>query len=638
MNRIIDRKKFVFAIVVLFAVMAIAPGFVSSETEDMQHNYNEKTITFNQKFSSPEIVERNQDIFVELKEADSFTTMQGGPKLPAYTKTFEFAFGAEISNIEFELSEITSVTLSKKIEPSISFQQKNDNYITYEQNKNHLIYNNNNLYPSNWYTCSKGTGINQNGDHVLYLSIHVYPVRYNPVENLMQTIDSIDISIIYEEKEIEAVNCNLYDLVVITPLEFKDNLIPLVEHKNRHDLKTKLVTLDYIYETFSGRDEAEQIKYFVKYALDEWGIEYVLLIGDVTKLPIRTTYSHFWTERNGTVLSDLYYADIYDEDYKFCTWDFNENDMFGEVDYSGSFHNIDDIQLGNIDNVDLYPDVKIGRIPCTNKNELDIVINKIITYENKTYNNIWFKKIVLAGGDTFPLGRFGTPFVYEGEITNTKVSQELPDFEHIKLWATKRNLNAVTFNRAINKGAGFVTYAGHGFEFGWGTYRPNAIREKIGITQPLYYTPFVDLLKNKERLPIIFFDACLTATLDFTFEDFIHYDAWSVFEILTLLPTISKDMMLPTFAWVFLKKENGGAIATIGATRSAYTMVDTDGVHAGAGYLDVHFFKAYEEGITLGQMFVQAKNDYINNVGTDFFTIEEFVLLGDPSLMVGGYP
>jgi len=36
-------------------------------------------------------------------------------------------------------------------------------------------------------------------------------------------------------------------------------------------------------------------------------------------------------------------------------------------------------------------------------------------------------------------------------------------------------------------------------------------------------------------------------------------------------------------------------------------------------------------------MMTGAQNDYINNVGPDYFTIEEFILLGDPSLMVGGF-
>ena len=61
-------------------------------------------------------------------------------------------------------------------------------------------------------------------------------------------------------------------------------------------------------------------------------------------------------------------------------------------------------------------------------------------------------------------------------------------------------------------------------------------------------------------------------------------------------------------------------------------------VYGGAGLLSVNFFRAYEEGITVSQMLTQSQNDYINEAWKDFFTIEEFILLGDPSLRVGGFP
>ena len=67
------------------------------------------------------------------------------------------------------------------------------------------------------------------------------------------------------------------------------------------------------------------------------------------------------------------------------------------------------------------------------------------------------------------------PFVYEGEITNTKVAQNLPGFDTTFLWTSTHTLHPWSFNRAINKGAGFVSYSGHGFEHGWGTYRPNSL-------------------------------------------------------------------------------------------------------------------------------------------------------------------
>jgi hypothetical protein len=153
-----------------------------------------------------------------------------------------------------------------------------------------------------------------------------------------------------------------------------------------------------------------------------------------------------------------------------------------------------------------------------------------------------------------------------------------------------------------------------------------------------YFTPYITGLKNGNKLPIIFFDACLTAKLDFNFTDLQNYFPGTV-HLLTRIFKLSEDptVFYPCFAGILLTKEDGGAIATIGSTRTAYTWVDTNGVYGGAGYLDVHFFDSYTEGVTAGEMLTGAQNTYIHNVGPDYFTIEEFILLGDPSLMVGGY-
>jgi hypothetical protein len=68
-------------------------------------------------------------------------------------------------------------------------------------------------------------------------------------------------------------------------------------------------------------------------------------------------------------------------------------------------------------------------------------------------------------------------------------------------------------------------------------------------------------------------------------------------------------------------------------------MVNAEGVHGGAGFLNVHFFKAYEPGIMVSHMLVSSQNDYINErEWPDCITLEEFILLGDPSLKIGGYP
>jgi hypothetical protein len=37
-------------------------------------------------------------------------------------------------------------------------------------------------------------------------------------------------------------------------------------------------------------------------------------------------------------------------------------------------------------------------------------------------------------------------------------------------------------------------------------------------------------------------------------------------------------------------------------------------------------------------MMTQMQNGYITDVHDDEFTVEEFMLLGDPTLKIGGYP
>ena len=97
--------------------------------------------------------------------------------------------------------------------------------------------------------------------------------------------------------------------------------------------------------------------------------------------------------------------------------------------------------------------------------------------------------------------------------------------------------------------------------------------------------------------------------------------------------TEDDEKLYPCFAWSWIIKENAGAIATVGATRTAF-----GGFDSGAGKLSLEFFSSYATSDTAGEMMTQAQFGYITDVPYDLFTVEEFVLLGDPSLKIGGYP
>ena len=107
-----------------------------------------------------------------------------------------------------------------------------------------------------------------------------------------------------------------------------------------------------------------------------------------------------------------------------------------------------------------------------------------------------------------------------------------------------------------------------------------------------------------------------------------------------------------SWSWWLTRKVDGGAIATIGSTGLGYGAIgdyNDDGIPDSkqfyGGFIDSEFFRVYaQEGYdTLGVLHGTALTNYIQQFPPmedeiDAKTVEEWVLLGDPSLKVGGYP
>ena len=154
-------------------------------------------------------------------------------------------------------------------------------------------------------------------------------------------------------------NCQIFDLLIITPAQFEKELESFVEHKRNVGISTIITTLDDVYDEmyWHGRDEPEKIKYFIKSAIEEWGTKYVLLVGGKKgQLPLWHFPVRYVSMDNGWephFISDLYYADIYDENDDFSSWDSDGDGHYGEW-YCGA-------EPGDI-NIDLSPDVAVGRL------------------------------------------------------------------------------------------------------------------------------------------------------------------------------------------------------------------------------------------------------------------------------------
>lgn len=179
-----------------------------------------------------------------------------------------------------------------------------------------------------------------------------------------------------------------YDYLIITI----DSLRKLLDdHKNYLESKgvqTKIVNLSSIPKI--GKDLPERIRNYLKDEYKNYGFKYLLLVGSVDSIPMRVMYAGEKNEDNETkyIPSDFYYSDLTSD------WDSNKDGFYGEPD---------------IDRVDFYPEISVGRIPFDTENEAKIVLLKTRLFMDKTY--LEYKKKVLFLGAYFTFkgedGRWG---------------------------------------------------------------------------------------------------------------------------------------------------------------------------------------------------------------------------------------
>ena len=592
--------------IIIIGILLIS-GFGAAVTINPQSKI--LTIRDDLKFSEPSITDENNYISIQIDKATSYATFPGNPVLPVYTKLLTFPFGTIIKDVTFTASSVQVKELSKEVIPAPQPSPVSSTPISSTNGKlvkNHAVYFSTNTYPLTRLSYRVGAGMSGN-DHVTLVSVQYYPLLYSPQQHTLIFTPEAQITVTYEPSRNPLSSPADNKLLIIAPAVYIAALQPLVTHKNQYGIVTTLMTTEWITAHSPGRDLAEQIKYAIKDAIETNSISFVLLVGGIEKIPIRRSYVSLWDFEDEGMITDLYYSDIYDAHGNFSSWDTNNNDKFGE----------------SSDHVDLYPDVHLGRLACDSIKEVNITVDKIIHYETETYGSAWFDTMIFIGGNTFRWSPGN-----DGEDNNVILMGIMSQFTPKIIWTSKGNFNRRTISNTITDGAGFLDYSGHGFEHGMGTYTPSGAQMKY------YLTSYIKDQKNGYKLPIIFFDACLTAKIDYILQDTLDYS--KIKNIVTFFVQalgINTSQRIPCYAWVFLKHEGGGAIATIGATRTAY-----GGVDSGAGKMSIEFFSAYNSSEYLGQMMTQMQNGYITDVHDDAFTVEEFMLLGDPTLKIGGYP
>ncbi|MEA2054548.1 MAG: C25 family cysteine peptidase, partial [Candidatus Thermoplasmatota archaeon] len=292
------------------------------------------------------------------------------------------------------------------------------------------------------------------------------------------------------------------------------------------------------------------------------------------------------------------------------------------------------------DVIDFYPDVYVGRLACRNSFEVKKMVEKIITYETTTYGQDWFKRFVGVAGDTYPGD--DDPY-YEGELATEAAFNYLDGFEANYIWTSTGALtDANDIIDAISQGCGFLHFSGHGNPISWANHPPNDEKTWIGIDE----TQFMKL-KNEGMYPVCIVGGChnnqfntsLANIIKGILEDGLHYFSWKQ----PYGEFWYNEWFPRCWGWGLTVKIDGGSIATIANTGYGYGEPGENCLNVRGRYMELQFFKSYSEGKDmLGETHGTGLAYYLNKFPpmgdkVDCKIVQQWELLGDPSLKIGGY-
>lgn len=629
------------------------------------------TITKSITFSEPLKVEVKDNYLRVIYDGATSTLMvPGEPELPILVTTFILPKNARNIKVLFSLKDTGTLKLPGQITPAAIYPLGLDTPIDTQLEKDEQLYQSNEQYPTTWFSYDVGRGLD--GDNrVTFVKIICNVVRYTPALGIVEYMKGADITVMYNAPGTTIIEPDIYDMVIIAPEMFVDEFQPLIDHKNSHGLNNTLKTVEDILVEYDGFDAPEKIKYFIKDAIEEWGITYVLLGGGLkshlfandkddsnqgTKawhVPVRYTNIYeqagVGMDEHGCI-SDLYYADIYDENGSFSSWDSNGDGIFAAWDQ-------DDVEDDY--NLDLYPDVYVARLPCRNEREVTLLVNKIIVYESTSpESKPWYKKMIAIAGRTHGIYN-GQP---DGEYACDVSISYMDDLimEPVRVYASNQGIGGLTpisedIIETFYGGASFVLFQGHGSPLSWNTHWYDG-----NWTGGINFYKFWQFF-NGNKLPVVIVGGCHNGLFNVTIEKTLRTGFPNIQERLyvlkeydiplTFFERILDRLLIPEntywtyghpapvcFSWGLCLIPWGGAIASTGCTGYGFG----NNQISLSSELEANFF--YEVGqmnaSNLAWAHGGAITKYLNENSirkTETHCITVYQLFGDPSLKFGGY-
>lgn len=378
------------------------------------------------------------------------------------------------------------------------------------------------------------------------------------------------------------------DYIIIVHARFREAADRLANWRSTAQgggYRTKVVDLNDIYNTFGdGKVHPVWIKNFLTYAYNNWtspALSYLVFLGD-------GTYDFRGIDK-----------EIHSEPPEVAGYippHYITTDSFGRTSADHWYATVS----GHDEFVDFY----VGRLSVETVEEADTVVDKIINYEGQRPNGAWRRRIISVADDEVSnpgdhifkkslneIAKDHTRLGYETvEIYLEDVIDEVEANPEQFSDALPRSVAKDRIIKALGEGAAIAQYAGHGGRIVW-------------THEIIFDNASVDKVQETEQIPFMLVLSCYNGYFDAPGE--------------------------PSMAEKMLRKERGGIIGMLSATRLTY----------GSGNEDLNriiFDMLFQRDIRqLGPLSFDSKLEYLLTEGTSQLDIMlEYTLFGDPALRI----
>ncbi|MEM7028436.1 MAG: C25 family cysteine peptidase [Chloroflexota bacterium] len=356
---------------------------------------------------------------------------------------------------------------------------------------------------------------------------------------------------------------NQADYIIITHEDFVEAITPLAQYRSDQGHQVSVVKVQDVYDEFSdGIFTPQAIQDFLRYAYQHWASpapQYVLLVGDANY----DYLNHLGTDQENFVPTQWF-----------------KSDLIGQTFTDHYFVTLNDDDPRSV--------MAIGRLPVQTAAETDVMVEKIIAYEQQPVGPDWHRRVL---------------FVADDDLNFADVSDDqghkLPSYYQVETVYAQDFIQPYDPTNhiidRINQGVSIINYAGHGNVSTWGNWGNQTVLQGADLLG----------LTNMDRYPFLVTGNCSNGL-------FAHPSQESLAE-------------------VFVQYENGGGVAAWSPTGLGFSVWHNTSVSA----LYDHIFT--DQMTTLGPAIMMAKHTTFNLLSAPE-PLALFTLFGDPALSLYIFP